>query len=498
MAERETLIDFPSTPDLFVLRAGTTYFEVELAPIELEDAPVEALKFKLKSKDWTELGSAVLRTFEIVSVGGLQLTVEEPLVTIGYPRDSALDVTVFEPKKLTLKVTGLSPGTTYDLEVEAANFLGSSPSLALPITTLNKVYRKLYVWGNNSDGDLGFQNEGISALTMINQPIRHPEIDSPLSFIAGGRQRSAAISADGEIIEWGRVVTEPEEAKTEDQLIEIISSPVYLQLSTPMAFSKVALGASFGIALSVTGTIYSWGLGEYKELAQGDKLFLPGPEPIQAVDLRFKDIAAGMNSCVACTTNGELYEWGLVVQPFNSQLIAIAAPIKLNVYEQVESVRAGGNSRVSLMDDGSVYTWGYNLSGELGHGTKDTIPLPRKLEGLSHIVDVACGFDHMLFLESTGSVWASGLGKKGELGVGDCRSHLTPIKIPKLGNVKGVAAGLKFSLFLLDTGEVYSCGEGKNACLGIGVPGKASTPRKVKFTAHMIGAGLGHSMGLVE
>lgn len=496
MAVAVPLIDFPVSPTLDVERAGPTYLELTVTPVSTEDAPVDAVKLRFKATDWTERSSVVLRKLEVVSSMNLELAIDASVISFAYPRDSTVDFTVFEPLAMTLRITELNPDTTYEFEVEAVNYLGSSAPLTTSLTTLKHQFRALYVWGNNTDSELGFQNEGVDALSLINQPIRHPEITSPLSFIVGGRQRSAAITADGEILEWGRVVTEGDD---KDQLCEIISSPVFLELPCPMAFTKLALGASFGLALSVTGTIYSWGVGECKELAQANLLYLLSPEPIQPRTLpKFKDVAAGINSCCACTFSGELFEWGLVVQPYNGQPIAIQIPTKLSMYEVVAEVRAGSNTRAALLEDGSVYTWGFNLAGELGHGCKATVPLPRKVEGLPPVADVACGVDHNLFLDRSGSVWSCGSGKKGELGIGDCRTYTTPMKVPSLSDVKSVSAGLRFSLFMLKSGEVFSCGEGKNACLGIGVPGKASAPRKVRLTASAISAGIGHCLALLE
>jgi alpha-tubulin suppressor-like RCC1 family protein len=500
MAERAVLFDFPSTPTVDVIGVSPQSFELKVTPIQLEDAPVEALKLKFRRKDWTEVVSAVLRKLSIVSSEQLELTIEDSTVSFDYVLETAVELTVIEPTEFILKVSALDPGTTYEVVVEAVNCLGSSVPLTWPLTTLSKVYRSLFVWGNNTDDELGFQNEGQEGLTMINQPIRHPDLSSSFAFVTGGRQRSAAISEKGDIVEWGRVVTVNED--NPEQLCEIISTPIYLDVPTPMAFTKLALGANFGLALSVTGQIYSWGFGEYKELGQGDKLFQESPTAIlktnQSKDVRFKDIACGINSCCACSLSGELFEWGFVVQPFNSQPTMIDTPTKLSVFESVLGVRAGGNARVALADDGSVYTWGFNLSGELGHGNRSTVALPRKVDGLTQITDVACGFEHTLFLSQSGEVWACGSGKKGELGLGDCRSYPSPRQISKLSHVKGVSAGLKFSLFLLDSGDVFSCGEGKNSCLGIGVPGKASVPRKVKLTASFVAAGIGHCLALLE
>jgi alpha-tubulin suppressor-like RCC1 family protein len=45
-----------------------------------------------------------------------------------------------------------------------------------------------------------------------------------------------------------------------------------------------------------------------------------------------------------------------------------------------------------------VYSWGINSDGQLGHGHKSDIKIPKKLDLDSKIIDVACGDSHSVLL----------------------------------------------------------------------------------------------------
>ena len=61
---------------------------------------------------------------------------------------------------------------------------------------------------------------------------------------------------------------------------------------------------------------------------------------------------------------------------------------------------------------GHVFSWGLGSEGQLGHGDKQTLWLPRLIEELeSHVVtDIACGSAHAAAIDSNGELFTWGLG----------------------------------------------------------------------------------------
>merc|ERR1719174_243675 len=82
-----------------------------------------------------------------------------------------------------------------------------------------------------------------------------------------------------------------------------------------------------------------------------------------------------------------------------------------------------------------VHTWGCGFMGQLGHGDRSSVDIPRHvsdLEGL-YVCQVALGpGDHALALTEKGDVYSWGSGVSGQLGHGHLRNETAPVKVEGL------------------------------------------------------------------
>ena len=134
---------------------------------------------------------------------------------------------------------------------------------------------------------------------------------------------------------------------------------------------------------------------------------------------------------------------------------------------------AGFHSTAALTGDGSLFTWGLNLAGNLGHGCKINVSLPRKVESLTGIVGVSLGTDHMALVTRSGSLITVGQNLYGQLGQGqESDESETTVTIPRIvetlqgKRVVQVAAGTEFTVVLTVDGDVFTFGKNHNHCLG--------------------------------
>ena len=104
---------------------------------------------------------------------------------------------------------------------------------------------------------------------------------------------------------------------------------------------------------------------------------------------------------------------------------------------------------------------GCGYHGALGHGTEETIAVPKKIEKLDafHVVRATGGGFHSFFETSCRRVFCCGRNVECQLGLGDTLSRREPTELFIEGvQVKSVALGFQFSLILDSEGRLYGCG----------------------------------------
>ncbi|KAF9902428.1 RCC1 domain-containing protein 1, partial [Lobosporangium transversale] len=77
-------------------------------------------------------------------------------------------------------------------------------------------------------------------------------------------------------------------------------------------FKRVWAGEAHMLVLAEDGTLYSWGRGRHGQLGHGDLGFESVPRPIEALQgLRIIDAACGASFSVALSESGDIYTFGL-------------------------------------------------------------------------------------------------------------------------------------------------------------------------------------------
>ena len=108
--------------------------------------------------------------------------------------------------------------------------------------------------------------------------------------------------------------------------------PIKIDSLAGLGVSKVECGSQFSIAMTRSGSVYTWGKGDYHRLGHGNIEHVRRPKKVSALHgKRVVSLAIGSLHCIVCTDKGE------------------------------------------------VCTWGDNDEGQLGDGTTNAIPRPRVL-----------------------------------------------------------------------------------------------------------------------
>ena len=245
-------------------------------------------------------------------------------------------------------------------------------------------------------------------------------------------------------------------------------TPTVTPTPLPIAFKKVASGASFSVAALYNGALVSWGFN-----AKGQSSI-----PLGLARVLFDDVAAGNNYTVALSRSGRVYGWGANdFQQLNIPIAAQSGVSKISAgashvlaiktgkilcwgsdrYEQcgsknkplstVLSVAAGNGYSLALKDSGEVVGW----------GTKPQSPITIPSAAKKDIVAISAGIDHALALTATGKVIGWGVNTYGQAA-----------PPTSLSDVIAISAGNGFSLALKRNGTVV--GWGKNVDGQINIP----------------------------
>ena len=231
-------------------------------------------------------------------------------------------------------------------------------------------------------------------------------------------------------------------------------------------FVGVAAGKYHSLALSISGTIYSFGRGEEGQL--GDGYTYTSHEKIQSSS------SIDNNSIHFRSKPGVVF--------FDADDEKLRHPITARML----ACSNGGNGSYALSLDGSLYQWGSYYcdrcpdeeSSPSSSSTPLKIPFPVKTENASHdcsfssiITAISAGTSHFVWTTRAGEAWAMGV-SGAHLGAGPgCKVNWfeSPVRMLLPGNilVNGVCCGERHTLLSTSLCQVLVCGDASFGKLGL-------------------------------
>ena len=194
-------------------------------------------------------------------------------------------------------------------------------------------------------------------------------------------------------------------------------------------------GVFHTVAIKTDGTLWSWGLNLDGECADGTNVNRSSPvqEYYQVSD--WTCCAAGYNFTIATRNDGTIYGWG---QNSNYQLGNAANDVNQSVPMLIpldgllpwKKVSAGKTHAAALSYTGVLYMWGGNGYGQCGTNSTSTVsdPLYPYADTVDWI-DVACGEDFTIAISTSTSVWVWGRNDQGQLGNNSLINVSSPVQI---------------------------------------------------------------------
>ena len=228
----------------------------------------------------------------------------------------------------------------------------------------------LYVWGNNSDGQIG---DGTTINRNAPTRVGHGS-DWVVADTSGGgaNDATAAISADGYLYVWGHNSSGQLGQGTIGGSLQLTP----LRVGTEDNWKVVSVGRGFVSAINTDGELFTWGTNGSGQLGRGEILTIAErATPMQvgsATNWIGVSPASNVPAVVALNSDGAIFTWG------NTQLGALGRPVTTlspnylpgKVGDRTDWVAIGaGNSHIFAMTSGmELWAWGNNANGRLGIG----------------------------------------------------------------------------------------------------------------------------------
>jgi alpha-tubulin suppressor-like RCC1 family protein len=213
----------------------------------------------------------------------------------------------------------------------------------------------VYTWGFNFDGQLGLGDHSVG--TNRNVPTEVPGVNKVVA-VAAGTRHSFALSRDGTAMACGW------NSGGQLGLGDIDDRDTFTVVAGLRGVVDIDAGNFHSIAATAEGGLYTWGMG--RAIGHG------GDDTTQRL--------------VPTEVTGGGIDDAMVVQ-----------------------VAAGQYHSMALTATNELYAWGQGDSGQLGHGGKENLAVPRVVDGIEGgAMGMAGGGHHSLVTTAEGRVLAFG------------------------------------------------------------------------------------------
>lgn len=327
----------------------------------------------------------------------------------------------------------------------------------------------MYIWGNNWNGQLG---NGTNCSYSEHGSLIPVKVIENIKQIGLGYYQCGAVTNDGELYMWGN--------NTFGQLGNGTSRDSLSPKKIFDNVKQFKTNYGHSAALTENGELYLWGYSFYGQVGNGKVTPYGESgilEPVKVMD-NVKHIALGTMHSAAITDSGELYLWGSNEngQLGNGEIGSkkySTQPIK--IMDNISQVSLGSVHSAALTENGELYMWGSNESGQLGDKTIDYTKEPVKI--MDNVKQISLGYSHSAVIKTDGSLYVWGSNTFGQIGDGTNNDIYSPVKI--LNDVRYVCAGYHNTVALDINGDIYVWGDNEYGQLGNGTTENSLVPVKI-------------------
>ncbi|GMH13096.1 hypothetical protein Nepgr_014937 [Nepenthes gracilis] len=324
---------------------------------------------------------------------------------------------------------------------------------------------RVYASGLNDFGQLGISEDE----NYMMEPVEVSGLHKEIKQISAGYSHSCAITVDGELYMWGK--NSNGQLGLGKSAPKVVPQPIKVDSLTGITVKMVALGSEHTIAVTDEGVALSWGGGGFGRLGHGYQSSLLGflrssseyiPRLIKMLEgVKVKNVAAGLLHSACIDENGSVYIFGerAINKVGFGKSKGATMPSIVTELPISQDVACGGYHTCVITSGGKLYTWGSNENGCLGIGCIDVVHQPERVQGpfsMHSVYKVSCGWKHTAAISeghiftwgwggSHGTFSVDGHSSGGQLGHGTDVDYIEPRMVEFSNNVKAIQVSCGFN-----------------------------------------------------
>lgn len=296
--------------------------------------------------------------------------------------------------------------------------------------------RKLFVFGNNQDGQLGISHG--DDYSFEPREVSHVDADS-ITRIAMNQFQTFVVLKSGVLLSCGSNENNELGRSGKRSWLHRVDAIETFQVS------EASLGSGFCSLLCDDGKVLSWGKNDLGQLGNGTRENKEKPRVNTTMQDALLQICCGATHTIALTKSGKVITWGgnrwgqLGDGQLTSSTKALV-PLQLR-HRPVVSITCGENHSMVMTIGGNVYSWGDNSQGQLGLSDTTNRLRPELIKALRSMgaTKISAGRNHSLVISQSGLLLAFGSNNHGQCGVdSEVKIQPQPVVVERLRELRSV------------------------------------------------------------
>ena len=252
-------------------------------------------------------------------------------------------------------------------------------------TRATKTDGTLWFWGYTSNGQSGL-NQGSSAPNALSSPTQVGTDTDWDQVFTGGGGLTGCFKNDGSLYMWGN------NTRGQLGLNDVVKRSSPTQVAGTWKSSVCSSSYAVTNCARSDGTIWSWGDNEYGELGHNStNAGTSSPTQIASGVTTWKSLTTGSAATLAIKTDGTMWSWGTnsngkgMVDPAQRT----SSPTQIGTDSTWNYVNSGGDWSMASKTDGTIWMAGIQEFGQLGNnvgGTTQNLSSPIQLPGTDWVV----------------------------------------------------------------------------------------------------------------